>query len=139
MGVEEKLRKEMLEIFYSRNMPLGLNAVDCPRPDGRPGAGTECRAAPDSGWWPDWSPAAPRSPFCHPACCCHDLWYCLCSTACCPVGAALRRRRLFILAMFSGALFSLCAALSVAQHWFTGFTLAALGIGGVNAVVQQFR
>ena len=49
------------------------------------------------------------------------------------------RRRLFILAMFSGALFSLCAALSVAQHWFTGFTLAALGIGGVNAVVQQFR
>jgi MFS family permease len=51
----------------------------------------------------------------------------------------LGRRSLFLLAMLAGVLISLAAAFSVASASFWGFTLAALGIGAVNAVVQQFR
>jgi len=49
------------------------------------------------------------------------------------------RRRLFILAMFCGALFAGAASLAVYHHAFWIFTGAALGFGMINAVVQQFR
>lgn len=49
------------------------------------------------------------------------------------------RRSLFLLAMMAGVVISAVAAVSVAYASFWGFTLAALGIGAVNAVVQQFR
>ncbi|MAD45011.1 MAG: MFS transporter [Oceanospirillaceae bacterium] len=51
----------------------------------------------------------------------------------------LGRRRLFVVAMLCGALFSLLASVSVSRAWFWGFTLSAFGIGAVGVVVQQFR